>query len=582
MKRYSLLFILSILVSGITWAQVPKTVHERVYVQTDKSSYLAGELVWIKMILTDDSGAPFAGSKVGYVELLDKGAAQVQVKLELTNGVGEGWLMIPLTLQSGNYRLVGYTRYMRNEGERIFFEKILPVVNTFSVDKTLQISDDIQPAMFEPIVDDVVSIQTDKSVYTSRSVGEVQINGLPGDLHSLSVSIAGHSIIPVPAQTGLKQWKGQLGASTGNDFSVQFQPEYEGHILTAAIKNMTNNDPVITEGVTPLLAFTGDKMRLYGGRTDKDANVMFYTNRISGTHEIVTSILMPSMVETVVDDQADPQSNQSVESSSTGVRYRVDIQSPFANHTDKSLPDIQLNPAWNDYWLNRSLGLQVLHSFLADSMSRTVTKEPFFQWKPHYSYKLDEYTRFTTMEEVTIEFIPALRFRRISGKRHLSVLNEERTAYTVGNSLVLMDGVPVIDHEHIFRYDPHKVEKIEVYRGKYLFGGQMFDGIATFFTYEHNYTGLTMDPSTQFFDYEGTQAHRIFYAPAYVTEEQKNSPVPDYRHTLLWCPEVKMDGKTSVAVPFSTSDLKGDFVITVEGVARDGQIISATKLIRVD
>ena len=55
---------------------------------------------------------------------------------------------------------------------------------------------------------------------------------------------------------------------------------------------------------------------------------------------------------------------------------------------------------------------------------------------------MDEYTRFTTMEEVVIEFIPGLRFRKMDGVRRLAVLTEERIGYTIGNSLVLLDGIP--------------------------------------------------------------------------------------------------------------------------------------------
>ena len=72
-----------------------------------------------------------------------------------------------------------------------------------------------------------------------------------------------------------------------------------------------------------------------------------------------------------------------------------------------------------------------------------------------------------------IEFIPGLRFRKMDGVRRLAVLTEERIGYTIGNSLVLLDGIPIVDHEVIFKYDPLKIRKIDVYKGKYVFGGQI-------------------------------------------------------------------------------------------------------------
>ena len=173
------------------------------------------------------------------------------------------------------------------------------------------------------------------------------------------------------------------------------------------------------------------------------------------------------------------------------------------------------------------------------------------------------------MEEVVIEFIPGLRFRKMDGVRRLAVLTEERIGYTIGNSLVLLDGIPITDHEIIFKYDPLKIRKIDVYKGKYVFGGQ------------HNYPGLVVDNSTQFFDYEGTQAQRIFYMPAYRTETEKRSPVPDFRHTLLWRPDIRTNGESSISIPFTTSDLTGDFTITIEGLTQTGEALYATEQFQV-
>ena len=111
-------------------------LRERVYLQTDKQFYLSGELVWMKFIATDLDQRLSDVSKVGYVELLDSASAVVQARLVLEKGVGDGCLQLPSTLPTGNYRLVAYTRYMRNEEEEVFFEKPLAVVNTFVTNET--------------------------------------------------------------------------------------------------------------------------------------------------------------------------------------------------------------------------------------------------------------------------------------------------------------------------------------------------------------------------------------------------------------------------------------------------------------
>ena len=77
------------------------------------------------------------------------------------------------------------------------------------------------------------------------------------------------------------------------------------------------------------------------------------------------------------------------------------------------------------------------------------------------------------------------------------------------------------------------------------------------------------------------QAQRIFYMPAYRTEAEKRSPVPDFRHTLLWRPDIRTAGESSISIPFTTSDLTGDFTITIEGLTQTGEALYATEQFQV-
>ena len=115
MIKQCILSLLCLLWAGQT--VLAGELRERVYLQTDKQFYLSGELVWMKFIATDLDQRLSDVSKVGYVELLDSASAVVQARLVLEKGVGNGCLQLPSTLPTGNYRLVAYTRYMRNEGE---------------------------------------------------------------------------------------------------------------------------------------------------------------------------------------------------------------------------------------------------------------------------------------------------------------------------------------------------------------------------------------------------------------------------------------------------------------------------------
>jgi hypothetical protein len=110
---------------------------EKIYLQTDKSFYLAGEVCWFKTYIVDAAmHKPFSLSKVAYVELLNYNSKPVlQGKITLDQGTGNGSFFLPLYLPSGSYRIRAYTNWMKNFGAGYFFEKNITVVNTLKKDR---------------------------------------------------------------------------------------------------------------------------------------------------------------------------------------------------------------------------------------------------------------------------------------------------------------------------------------------------------------------------------------------------------------------------------------------------------------
>lgn len=529
------------------------TLRERIYIHTDKQTYLSGEMLWMKFYLTDETGKPTSFSRVGYVELLDATTPEIQVKLDIIDGVAEGWMELPVTLSTGNYRLVAYTRNMQNENESVFFNKTIAIINTFRSDASVKV--DTTLAVDEvPLIKGNVSVTTERA-YATCIQGEIKIQGLPENIHSLSISVAGKDL--VLGSENILDWSHHLREYRNIPMRSDFLPEYEGHIISGRITDIATGQSPIRDNVFPLLGFVGDQVRIFGGMVDDNYNVRFLTRRITGMHELAVSSI-----------------------TSSDNKYRVNIETPFVSHTEKILPSLLLNLDWEEQLLQRSVGLQVQYAYLADSMSRIDTTYSYFQWRPDRSYILDEYTRFTTMEEVVIEFIPSLRFRRYNNRRFLSVLLNENDAFSLGSTLVLLDGIPITDHDFMFNYNPLLVYKVDVYKDKFVFGNKHFDGMVFFTTYKHDYPSLVTDETTHLFDYEGIQAHRYFYSPSYSEKTQMKSRTPDYRHTLLWMPSVEFSGQ-SLSVPFSTSELTGEFQVTVEGLTKDGKAIRGTSFFEV-
>jgi len=534
------------------------TFRERVYVQTDKQLYMAGELLWLKFYTTDADGKLADLSKVGYVELVSDSILEKQIKIEISEGTGTGWLELSPMLSTGYYRLIAYTRFMRNEGNSVFFEKTIGVINPYIRNEKSFIQDEenqiIGPVDLENSTN-AGYLSADRITYEKRTRGEIRIKGLPAENFSLAVSVVGKD----PVFTGapvINSWKEGLHSIQDTKLSKNVLPEYEGLIIEGKLINTETNQPENELTTSVYISFPGKELQLFPGRVDNNGNVTFVSSRLSGKKEIAT-----------------------VAFNSPDKKYRVDLTSPFVIHQEKLLPPLRIDSGWQDYIKRRHLGIEVMESYIADSLSRIEPISSFFYYKPYRSFLLDDYTRFSNMEEVFVEFIPIVRLRRSAEGRSFNAMTERLDGYASGSSLVLFDNIPVTDQELMATYNPLMIKKIDVYLGKYAWGNQSFDGIVAFYSYNNDYPGLTFDSNTQLFDFDGTQAYRYFYSPVY--GDSTGSRLPDFRHTLLWEPTIQSNKDREIVIPFYTSDLTGTFLITVEGISPAGTIISEQQSIEI-
>ncbi len=147
LARALLLFCISIFGIQKTYAQNPvadslltrfndfrsKTFTEKIFLHTDRSSYLTGEDIWFTIYHVDASfHKPIAWSKVLYVELIGMdGKPVLQGKFPLGDALTTGSLYLPASLSSGTYELVAYTSWMKNFASESFFHQSIKVINPF-------------------------------------------------------------------------------------------------------------------------------------------------------------------------------------------------------------------------------------------------------------------------------------------------------------------------------------------------------------------------------------------------------------------------------------------------------------------
>ncbi|HMH32358.1 MAG TPA: hypothetical protein VK543_04965, partial [Puia sp.] len=109
-----------------------QNLQEKLFVHTDKSFYVAGEIMWFRIYDVDGTfNKPLDLSKIAYVDVIDKDQKPVmQAKISLDQGKGNGSFFVPLSVKSGNYKFRTYTNWMKNFSPDYYFEKNITIINS--------------------------------------------------------------------------------------------------------------------------------------------------------------------------------------------------------------------------------------------------------------------------------------------------------------------------------------------------------------------------------------------------------------------------------------------------------------------
>jgi len=341
------------------------------------------------------------------------------------------------------------------------------------------------------------------------------------------------------------QWNDVLKNSPA---SFSFLPEYDGHIVTGKITNTITNSPA--NEVVTYFGIPGKRVQLFTSISDTTGRLLFNTKDFYGPGEIVV------------------QTNTEKDSS-----YRIDILSPFSEQFSKTtLPALVLTSDMQKSLETQSLGMQVQNIYAGNKIKQfyepNVDSTAFFGI-PDKTYKLDDYTRFTTMEEVLREYIREVYVVRHDKRFHIKVINEK--GFLEGDPLVMLDGIPIFDIDKVLALDPLKIKRLDVIKNRYFWGAAPSEGILSYSSYKGDLGGVELDPHAIVVDYEGLQAQRVFYSPVYETANEIASRLPDFRNLLFWAPSINTNAQGRNQVTFYTSDQEGKYIGVVQGITANGE-----------
>ncbi|MDR1369017.1 MAG: hypothetical protein LBJ72_02650 [Dysgonamonadaceae bacterium] len=544
MKNLYIVCVIFFLSDGLSLSSA-ETVHERVFVYTDKECYVAGEDIRMKFCVMTPDLKPSTLSKVGYIEISDTQKPHLQLKLALKNGSGSGKVKIASHIPSGIYELSGYTGYMRNEDAGVVFKRKIAILNPGQKPEPGRavLLEGSLPVKIPSQTQGNIKIKTDKNTYREREQVVLSLENLSQGLSEIVVSVKRNDPFASIESVDNDKWLRQVKTASGT-LSGKWLPEYEGHIVTGAF---TDN---AERGISTGLSVVGNKRGFVAGQTDFEKGISsFYTTEIYGPQEIVTSVTNLATKE---------------------LPNQLTVVSPFANYLPESLPELQVQVDTN-LLSGRYLAAQLTPDSI-DLSSQAVPESNYYT--PTYHYDLNQYTRFPTLSETILEFVYTVKITKVNNERKFRVYSGEVDGFTSTNTLVLLDGIPVFEQENMVNYNPFLLRKLEIFDGRYVYGDRVYDCILSFTTHNQDLSSYQLGQGSLLFKYDFPFLPVPFTTPDYSDENLRNSRKPDFRHTLYWNPEVKIETGKPLDLSFYTSDLKGNFEVSVEGITSEGKMVS--------
>lgn len=539
-------------------------VVERVYVSTDRAVYMAGEDIRCSAFCLDFAPGRLYSelSSLAYLELHSADGLAQTAKIALVHGRGAGVISLPRTLPTGNYRIIAYTAENKQE-EGYDYGLSARTVSVFNPYLSERVKGGVEivgaeeyAARTAPAEDSAGTggLQVTAPAGAARGGSAALTLALAGGSPA-SVSVSVHRVDAVrgPAQPALADFLAAARRGASGATPAEGTPEYEGEIVRARVMGLSEEQLRSLHGRFAFISAPGIESDVYAAPVTPDGELVFYTNNIYGDKDLVCEI----------------------EGDDAALLGHMEIASPFVDAPAGEIPALLMGDFLQEDLLARSIGSQIEKEFASDTLFQYLPlRENRLFDGSRIRYHLDDYTRFPLMEEVITEFVTELQARRTEGRRDIRVLLEDNfqgRTFSVGTSLMMLDGVPVFDHEKIFRYDPLLVEDILIYPHTVYIGARSYNGVADFITYKRNLPSLQFNDSVRIVSFKG-----VSVPTAYTGRDiSALADYPDYRQTLYWHPVLELVPGEILRLDCAVPDYAGTFEIVVEGIDGAGNPLKA-------
>ena len=544
-----------------TYQGVPQ---ERIYLQTDKPYYAAGDTVWLRAHLLDaETNVPVSRSRFVYVELHDQQADTLMQRMMIRcdeDGVFANALMLPKEIKGGVYTLVAYTQWMRNfPVERFFYQPLTIVGGQRARGHRI-------PTELMAQHDAKVSIRGNAATERAPITLDIDIcdkdgNPLQG-IYALSVTdydvVKPDSLFGDIRQSLLRQ---QLSYKPDTLISITY-PYQEEQYITGRVKGSLGQrlkKPhllVVNNRTGQQWDFElGDSTRFSLAVDNPEGSVF----SLEGTRHSGKT----SFVELKIDSLSFPKvtlPHYQLTSSTvdlTAFKTQAQTQQMYNRESYIELPEV--------------LKIGKKQKPLKSNIMGLEAPRGYQEGDPRIE-------RAATMQQLLTSLGMRIQTNG-NGDQYITTPDHAGVKVYVDNFVESAE-----EHGYVLSLPPTDIRSIEYFTPNNPING--FFGVRPV-----SYSGKV--PGVLFiFMKDGSEIVRAraknrlsfasvqqlgyrwpveFYSPQYTDKSQKTRP--DHRTTLYWNPKVKTDANGKASVKFYASDISKRYLVTLEGVSNDGTIV---------
>lgn len=545
---------------------------EKVFVELNSEVLLAGEALYYKLFcLLQESNNLSDISKIAYVELIGKDTNILfKHKLKLKKGLGYSDFFIPPNINTGHYKIIGYTQWMNNNKENRFFEKDIYIINPYlSYNKekdslpenrelpivNIKYLNNINSVNNEPQND---ILKTDSKTYKTRSRVLLNLNNLNNVsvYGNYALSVKKINSIGIDVNLGKENIISDKNFVSNRDF---YLPELRGEIISGIVSSKANNTLAANKVIA--LSIPNKNNYIYKNvLIDASGKFMF---NLQENYSNTKCFLQ------VIDSKPED--------------FKIELDNKSFKYIDKlKFNRIQLNSNIKEWLVNESISNQMENAYSALKLDKATNREShnLFYVSPSITYKLDDYKRFSTLRETFVEVIEGTGIRKRKDKYFFRVYNPYKTPtnnYSTPSELaplILLDGVMIQDNQYLIDYNPYKIEQVNLLRENYFYGPKIFNGIVDIRTkkagnLESDFQRLK---GVHHVNLDFIESEKVYYSPTYNFNQEKLKRIPDYRRQLFWQPEITLNNDKK-QLGFYTSDIEGIYEVTLKGYTVSGDYL---------